>query len=193
MRSLFELPTRIDFPPGGPSGHLSLSVLPARRAQRLCRGASHPLYDRFLNQPLSSHFSRHVRFSPSGTFQLGLGHSIERGMQSQPAPVPVCPLRPVSRTLVPSSLKHRFAMPLALRARQNRLARTAVANPGRFVRRRRTAGFPAASRIPPIRRIVFVRTALALGRPGPAAWRHGPAAVGRAGPFYPERTDSFFP
>ena len=31
--------------------------------------------------------------------------------------VPVCPLRPVSRTLVPSSLRHRFAMPLALRAR----------------------------------------------------------------------------
>jgi hypothetical protein len=65
--------------------------------------------------------------------------------------------------------------PLALRscvcyaACQNRLARTAVANPGRSVRRRRTAGFPAAGRIPPIRRIVFVRTALALGHPGPVA------------------------
>ena len=100
--------------------------------------------------------------------------------------------------LHPQGDSTRFGL-LALRscicfaACQNRLARTAVANPGRSVRRRRTAGFPAAGRIPPIRRIVFVRTALALGRPGPVACRHGPAAVVRAGPFYPERTDTFFP
>ena len=77
-----------------------------------------------------------------------------------------------------------------LPACQNRLAtsRTAVrgylnpARPGLAFRRRRTAGFPAAGRIPPIRRrIVFVRTARALGRPGPVTRWHRPAAR-RRGP-----------
>ena len=187
-------------------------MLPARRAQRLRRGAPHHLHDRSLDdccRPSIGTFASHLR-----------AHITERGMRSQSAPVPIAPYAPCHAlwSLPPSSVASRRAgasrpflraqpplrgdrrdlrthPPLraldsaltlpysALPACQNRLARTAVANPGRSVRRRRTAGFPAAGRIPPIRRIVFVRTALALGHPSPVAWRHGPAAAGRAGPF----------
>jgi len=117
LRSLRRVTHSCRLPARRPAGRLPLRATRAScpAASPRCSAPSpRPVPHRLLSSSYST--GRHVRFSPSGTLQLGLGHSIERGMQSQPAPVPVCPLRPVSRTLVPSFLKHRFAMPLALRA-----------------------------------------------------------------------------
>ena len=83
--------------------------------------------------------------------------------------------------------------PLALRscicyaACQNRLARTAVADPGRFVRRCRTAGIPAAGRIPPSHLIVFAAPRAPSGaRPGRGATQAGRRRGGPARSFLKE-------